>query len=112
MAYISGGPVTVKPRTWTTLLTIPTLATALFASYLRVAGADTGTQLITRFIRDPDGAADSTGTEDRVATPGKDYLSRMWYFTPIAGKPVGVQLWHDNSKSLTVEYVQLKHTAL
>jgi hypothetical protein len=109
--YVTAGPWTVKPKTWTTLLTIPGTRHAIFGAYLRL-GSESGFQIITRFIRDPYDEADYTGSEDRMATPGKDYITRMWMFTPVSGAPVGIQIWHDNPSSIVVEYGQLKSTVL
>jgi hypothetical protein len=109
--YTSGGPWDVKRRTWTTLLTLPAGGHAIFGAYLRVAPSS-GVQIITRFVRDPDGEDDSTGTDDRVTTRGKDFISRVWLFVPIPGKPVGIQIWHDHPGTLTVEYAQLKYAEI
>ncbi len=100
--------INVPSEEWTTLLVapVPHDDNLLWAAYLRCSNVN-GVQYITRFIRLPE--HDHTGAEDRLFTPGKQYVSRVWPFK--ATEDVGIQIWHD-AADLHVEYVQLKWKGL
>jgi hypothetical protein len=94
--YILGGP---SPSQW------------LFGAYLKLSSNTVGQGMVT-FVRDIGGNEDSTGAQDWNATPGRDFISHMWSFTPTPGKPTGFKLLHNAGKDLTVEYAQLKAVQL
>lgn len=82
----------------------------LFGLYVRLSSNGHG-QRIVQFCRDIGGPGeDCTGTQDFAATPGKDYLTHMWFFHPTAGKPTGIKVY--SSRSVVLEYAQLKAVPL
>ncbi len=109
MGYTSGTMWTVPRGRWRTILTLksPSDRTELWEAYMRIADSD-ATQFLTRFMRDPWGVKDHTGSSNPTATPGKDFINTMWFFQTRGVRLVGIQLWHDATGDLTVEYAQLK----
>ncbi|MFN2347829.1 MAG: hypothetical protein ABR616_19215 [Dermatophilaceae bacterium] len=80
----------------------------MFGLNVRLSSNADGQGLV-RFVRDIGGAApDDTGTQDWVATPGKDFITHTWFFHPTPNKPVGFQIQQNSGKTLVVEYAQLK----
>jgi len=108
--FVEAKNIVVEPSTHTTLATLvcPDAGTHIYGFYIRVPSGIDATQMITRFIRDPDGAADHTGSDDRLPTPGKDFIRGVWFFKAEPDMDIGVQFWHDSSGPVTIEYVQLK----
>lgn len=83
----------------------------LWAAYLRFAPASKG-QGIIQFVRDIGGKEDSTGAQDWVTTPGKDFVSHVWPFKPLVGKPVGIKVYSSMGDDIILEYAQLKPVQL
>jgi hypothetical protein len=87
----------------------------LFGAYVRIA-ASASNQIIIRFVRDITGQPDSTGAQDWAATPGKDFISHVWFFNPAVNKPNGFQIYQTSDRTdsqsfgggVTIEYAQLK----
>lgn len=66
-------------------------------------------QYLSRFSRDPFSAeVDSTCTEDRVPTPGQQFLTKSWVIIVRAGQPLAVMVAHDGSGPLAVTLSQFK----
>lgn len=63
-------------------------------------------QFMERFVRDPNGTPDSTGSTDGDDTAGKEYRLGGWPFYGEAGEHVGVQVWHDHTDSVAVVHAQ------
>lgn len=63
-------------------------------------------QFASRFVRDPAGIHDDTGTEDQLDTPGRDWDTNTWLFYGHADQPVGVEVWHDHHLPAAVGHAQ------
>jgi hypothetical protein len=81
--------------------------TWLFGAYVRLSATSEGQGMI-RFVRDITGQPDDTGSQDWVTTPGKDYVSHVWFFNPAVNKPNGFQIHQTSGTGVTIEYAQLK----
>lgn len=67
-------------------------------------------QFSARFIRDPYGIRDDTGTADQIDTPGRDWSTTVWPFWGKAGRPVGLEVWHDHHEPVNVTQAQFSAT--
>ena len=86
---------------------------AIFSLYANVTLPDDAHQLSVRFVRYlDDGTIDETGIDDRAVTPGRQFVSHMWWFTARPDFQVGVELWHDGTGQGTVNLAYLKGIAL
>lgn len=103
MEYIYGG----NPELWQGGYIRGVAGYWLYGAYLRFSPNDEG-QGVIRFVRDVGGAHDYTGTQDWVTTPGRDYVSHVWFFDPIDGGPTGFEVYNGSPGKLTLEYAQLK----
>lgn len=63
-------------------------------------------QFMERFVRDPYGAADSTGSSDGDDTAGREFRLGGWPFAGQAGEPVAVEVWHDHHEEVAVVHAQ------
>lgn len=123
-------PQTIQPSTWTlltfdtairndlsmqqglSLIVPPQDGDFLWARNIRwetltIPEGDTRPrQFAARFIRDPYGVRDDTGTADQIDTPGKDWQTMVWPFWGKAGRPIGVEVWHDHHEPAVVGHAQ------
>lgn len=67
-------------------------------------------QFASRFIRDPSGDRDDTGTDDGVFSPGKNFSTVTWPFRGEMNVPVGVEVWHDHSLPASIYQAQFSAT--
>jgi hypothetical protein len=67
-------------------------------------------QIMSRFIRDPQGLRDDTGAADHLASPGRNWETTTWQFHGEAYEPVGVEVWHDHDVPWAVEHAQFVAT--
>lgn len=67
-------------------------------------------QTASRFIRDPHGEDDDTGSDDKLDTPGRDFTTGTWVFKGDGGKPIGVEVWHDHTGPVFVTQSQFSAT--
>jgi hypothetical protein len=63
-------------------------------------------QFMERFVRDPYGAPDSTGSSDGDDTAGKEFHLGGWAFYGRAGQGVAVEVWHDHHEPVAVVHAQ------
>jgi hypothetical protein len=65
-------------------------------------------QTIQQFCRDPFGEVDSTGTDDKVSTPGKDFSVNCWigYFRD--GQPLSLRVCHNDPTPRRVLLAEFK----
>ena len=122
---------TIPHRTWTLLsgfrptsdhwslyrppgqIRIPNRSYWLFAAATRWAPHAGDNQLLTRFVRDPGGAHDWTGLDERHVTSGTNNHTHTWPFTA-PYQHVAVEVWHDATTEdgdpapMVITYAQLK----
>jgi hypothetical protein len=67
-------------------------------------------QFAARFVRDPHGDRDDTGSQDQADTSGKDFHTGLWVFWGKANVPVGVEVWHDHTEPVAVYQAQFSAT--
>jgi hypothetical protein len=67
-------------------------------------------QFAARFVRDPFGIHDDTGSTDQTDTAGKDFHTTVWPFYGRAGQAVGVEVWHDHTEAVAVTQAQFSAT--
>ena len=110
VAFTDCENVVVPDRTWTLVATAdPGPGYCHVFAYLRIGDhSDDGSQYITRFVRDPEGVADHTASQDHLFTPGKEYVSRAWALNPSNIPVIGVEIWQNTGGDVVVEYAQLK----
>lgn len=63
-------------------------------------------QFMERFVRDPYGERDDTGSSDGLDSPGREFHTGAWFFHGEANEPVGVEVWHDHDQPVAVEHAQ------
>ncbi|MEI5100285.1 hypothetical protein RB200_19380 [Streptomyces sp. PmtG] len=63
-------------------------------------------QFMERFVRDPYGGRDSTGSADGDDTAGREFHLGGWAFYGRAGQPVAVEVWHDHHEPVAVVHAQ------
>ena len=81
------------------------VAGAIWAIYLNIDSPKLGgaTSLTFRWVRDPSTVHDFTGQQTiAINKGGKTIHSAMWIFMAKKGQPVGVELYHNGSKPLTI----------
>lgn len=107
-------PQTIQPKTWTTLsfdagdCIVPHgNGTAHWAFYANADVTGGAKVLKARFCRDPKGIKDFTGHWS-TALGVDSILCGAWFFNAKKGQPVGVQVWHDGTKPLTITTRELK----
>lgn len=105
-------PQVIKPKTWTLMsLTVdgkkndvikPTInALAQLAWYINVADKGDATKVLVRFSRDPKGANDFTG-QTSIDLTTHDISSHVWFIKSKIGTPLGVMVYHNGTKPLTL----------
>lgn len=65
-----------------------------------------GRQFMERFVRDPHGTRDDTGSTDAADSPGREFHTGVWLFHGEANEGVGVEVWHDHDLPVAVEHAQ------
>lgn len=106
---------TIPPKKWT-LLEVEGLTTitptgnsafgAIWAVYLNVVTPSLGgaSKLNVRWVRDPKGAYDFTGEREVALNKGGTTLySGTWLFHARKGQPVGIEIYQNGSKPLTIK---------
>lgn len=112
---IKADPQVINPKTWTLLhfgangeLINPTVnGLAHLGTYFNVSNTGGAKTIQVRYIRDPKGAADFTGSTSFSFTAGHIF-SHMWAVIAKKGTPLGVQVWHDGPKPLTISTREFK----
>lgn len=120
---IKADPQTIKPKTWTALkfgdkgttimpkFTLFTFGLGIFAWYVNVEKPADAKVVKVRFVRDPAGKHDFTG--QRAFSLAVDNISSgVWFFKVAKGVPVGVEVYHDGSKSISISTREFKAAIL
>lgn len=112
---IKADPQTIKPKTWTllefgvngSLITPRSNGLGHWGTYINVSNGADAKNIQVRFIRDPKGKADFTGSISFDLASGHIF-SHMWMFLAKKGESVGVQVYHDGTKNLTIATREFK----
>jgi hypothetical protein len=108
----------IKPKTWTLVhftmrgvkqdvVTPAENAVASWAWYLNVATPNGATMLKARFSRDPKKLNDFTG-QTYIDLTRSTISSHTWFFKARKGQSVGVMVWHNGTKPLTLGTREIK----
>jgi hypothetical protein len=106
---IKADPESIPAKTWT-LLTFGANGTVInptvnglahLGTYFNVNDAGGAKTVQVRFIRDPKGVADFTGSTSFSLAAGHIF-SHTWFIIGKKGTPIGVQIWHDGTKPMVI----------
>lgn len=107
-------PQTIPAKKWTLLkfnglsLINPTVSgLGQFGVYLNVKFDGGSKRILVRFSRDPLGANDFTG-QHGIDLTVDNIDSHTWFFQAKKGTPVGVMVYHDGPKPLTLATREFK----
>jgi hypothetical protein len=66
------------------------------------------TEIRDQFVRDPLGVPDTTATDHRAPSPGQQFFTKHHEIIVRPGVPLGLFVYHNDSKPRKVTYAQLK----